>query len=127
MMELLVVILIVGILAAIAIPQFLNQKAKGEDASSKSATRQTMTALETYYNDNGNYQASTSDLQRIDGTVPNSGTAPGTMTLTTAADTYTVRVHARGGRWYEIEKTLTAVIRRCGPANDGGCKANSSW
>ena len=46
------VILIIGILAAIAIPSFLNQKSKGQDANLKSAARSAQTAMETYYTDN---------------------------------------------------------------------------
>src|SRR5438093_5056646 len=42
--ELLVVILIIGILAAIAIPSFLNQKSKANDASAKSQARTMQTA-----------------------------------------------------------------------------------
>src|SRR3954453_22608033 len=56
LIELLVVILIIGILAAIAIPSFLNQRGKGNDASSKSQVRTAQTALETYATDNsGSY------------------------------------------------------------------------
>src|SRR4051812_35866182 len=87
MVELLVVMLIVGILAAVAIPMFLNQKAKGEDANAKSAARQTQTAMETFYNDSGNYNATVADLQRIEGSVPNAGTTPGTQTLANGTDT----------------------------------------
>src|SRR4051794_41774882 len=58
LVELLVVILIIGILAAIAIPSFLNQKGKGEDAAAKSSARSAQTALETYYTDNQTYDCS---------------------------------------------------------------------
>ena len=39
LVELVVVILIIGILAAIALPAFLDQRAKGQDASAKSDAR----------------------------------------------------------------------------------------
>src|SRR5258707_2127917 len=56
LMELLVVILIIGILAAIAIPSFLNQKSKATDASAKELARTAQTASETYATDhNGSY------------------------------------------------------------------------
>src|SRR3954464_13118595 len=82
LIELLVVILIIGILAAIAIPSFLNQKDKGEDAKAKSSARQTQTALETWYTDNGDYNATVAQLQQIEPTVPAVGTAAGEMALT---------------------------------------------
>ena len=45
-------ILIIGILAAIAIPSFLSQKDKAGDASAKSYARNMQTAEETYFTDN---------------------------------------------------------------------------
>jgi len=47
------VILIIGILAAIAIPSFLNQTAKAYDASAKEVARTTETTADTISTDNG--------------------------------------------------------------------------
>ena len=47
LIELLVVILIIAILAAIAIPAFLNQRKKGWDSQSQSALKNAATAMET--------------------------------------------------------------------------------
>lgn len=52
MLELLVVILIIGVLAAIAIPSFLSQRAKSQDACVKSLLRTAQTAANVYYTDN---------------------------------------------------------------------------
>jgi len=51
LIELLVVIIIIGILAAIAIPVFLNQRKKAVDASMRSDDRTVATKEETYYAD----------------------------------------------------------------------------
>ena len=79
LVELLVVILIVAILAAIAIPSFLNQKGRGEDAAAKSAAHEAATAEETYYTDTAGYTTSVAALQAIEDTLPTAGTNPGDL------------------------------------------------
>src|SRR5438132_2661985 len=49
LIELLIVVVIIGILAAIAIPKFANTKAKAYIASMKSDLRNLVTAEEAYY------------------------------------------------------------------------------
>src|SRR5438105_3630488 len=95
LIELLVVILIIGILAAIAIPSFLNQKGKGEDAQTKSNARQAQTAIETWYTDNGNYNASVAQLQAIEPTVP-----AATTLSNLSSTTYTIRVTGTNTHWF---------------------------
>ena len=56
LIELLVVILIIAILAAIAIPVFLNQRKKGWVAQAQSALKNMATAEETYLVETGTYQ-----------------------------------------------------------------------
>src|SRR5438045_9712881 len=53
LVELLVVMLILGLLAAIAIPAFFNQRDKARDAQAKVYDRTAETAMETYATDNG--------------------------------------------------------------------------
>ena len=53
LVELLVVMLILGILAAISIPAFFNQRDKARDADAKVAARTAELAMETYATDNG--------------------------------------------------------------------------
>jgi type IV pilus assembly protein PilA len=53
LIEHLVVILIIGILAAIAIPALLSQKSKAYDSSAKTVAQTAQTAAETYATENG--------------------------------------------------------------------------
>ena len=57
LIELLIVVVIIGILAAIAIPKFANTKEKAYIASMKSDLRNLVTAEEAYFADSVKYSA----------------------------------------------------------------------
>jgi len=59
LIELLIVVVIIGILAAIAIPKFANTKEKAYIASMKSDLRNLVTAQEAYLSDNNSVYAAT--------------------------------------------------------------------
>lgn len=64
LLELLVVILIIGVLAAIAIPQFLRQRDKAFITAMKSDLRNLVTAQETFRADSARYTPSRSDVSK---------------------------------------------------------------
>jgi prepilin-type N-terminal cleavage/methylation domain-containing protein len=55
LIEVLIVVVIIGILAAIAIPKFSNTKSKAYAAAMKSDLRNLMTAETMYFNDSSKY------------------------------------------------------------------------
>ena len=57
LIELLIVVVIIGILAAIAIPKFANTKEKAYVAAMKSDLRNMVTAQEAYFSDHSNLYA----------------------------------------------------------------------
>ncbi len=57
LIELLIVVVIIGILAAIAIPKFATTKDKAKLASIKTDLRNLMTAQEAYFSDYSTYAA----------------------------------------------------------------------
>jgi type II secretion system protein G len=62
LIELLIVVVIIGVLAAIAIPKFKNTKGKANAASLRADLRNLVTAQEAYFYDNSTY---TSDLSTL--------------------------------------------------------------
>lgn len=55
--ELLVVIVIIGILVALTLPNLFSAQARGRDTDRKNELKNVQTKLETYFNDNGSYPA----------------------------------------------------------------------
>ena len=85
LIELLMVVVIIGILAAIAIPKFAATKDKAKLASVRSDLRNIMSSQEAYYIDYGVYTTS------LDATVFNPSVG-NTMTLTAAGGSYTATI-----------------------------------
>jgi type IV pilus assembly protein PilA len=59
LVELLVVIIIIAILSAIAIPTYLGQRQKAQDTAAKTLIRNAMTAVESAYTDAQNFSSVT--------------------------------------------------------------------
>ncbi|HKS06896.1 MAG TPA: prepilin-type N-terminal cleavage/methylation domain-containing protein [Gemmatimonadaceae bacterium] len=62
LIELLIVVVIIGILAAIAIPKFANTKEKAYVAAMKSDLKNLATAQEAYFSDFTTYASTTANL-----------------------------------------------------------------
>ena len=63
LIELLIVVVIIGILAAIAIPKFASTKEKAYVTAMRSDLRNMMTAQESYFSDYGTYADATGKLK----------------------------------------------------------------
>ena len=100
LIELLIVVVIIGILAAIAIPKFANTKEKAYLASMKSDLRNLITAEEAYFADSVKY----TQQPRYRCTTLTSGVAG--PTITTTADGFTATVSA-----YHDHEDLRGVRR----------------
>jgi len=129
LIELLVVILIIGILAAIALPAFLGQRSRAQDTEAKSAVREAQTAMETWYTDNQNYNASVSDLRDIEASLASGVSAGSGLAVTPGANSYSLTVTSKTTNTFSIAKTDTGVVTRSctRPNTKGGCPASLSW
>ena len=134
LVELLVVMLILGLLAAIAIPSFFNQRDKARDADAKSAARTAETAMETYATDNqGSYAGATAAQLRVieptlnDATLadPTAGTGAGD----TAANSYKVTVTSDNApNTFSIERHSNGTSDlTCTTAANDGCPTGGDW
>ncbi len=62
LIELMIVVAIIGILAAIAIPQFASYRQRAQDSAAKSALKNLATAQENYYAEYNTYAAGLGSL-----------------------------------------------------------------
>jgi type II secretion system protein G len=97
LIELLIVVVIIGILAAIAIPKFANTKEKAYLASMKSDLRNLATAQESYFADNQTYTTSTiavnfSPSSGVTVTIPDAAGTKWTATATHPATTKVCKI-----------------------------------
>jgi prepilin-type N-terminal cleavage/methylation domain-containing protein len=133
LVELLVVMLILGILAAIAIPTFFNQRDKARDASAKEAVRTAQTAMETYGTDhNGDLTgADAAALKSIEPTLPTPGAASFVATPG-AGGAYEISVWSSTGTKFTITRAANsaggATTFSCDKPGEGGCPSpDGNW
>lgn len=114
LIELLIVIIIIGILAAIAIPMYLNQRSKAKDAAVKEGIHSLAIGLQSYAVDNNDTYPATCDTGTIGsyvdrwpqnpfvaGTAMASGTSAGEYTygLGTGSTAYSLVGHLSSGNF----------------------------
>jgi prepilin-type N-terminal cleavage/methylation domain-containing protein len=140
LIELLIVILIIGILAAIALPVFLSQQSKSHDASAKSNAANLAHRVEACFTPNEDFTKCDTQAELVtDGDALGTpyGTGDGQAQVT-AATTRTYTVVARSAKpdsggvvhTFTINRDVNGVTTRSCTAsngnNNGGC-INGNW
>jgi type IV pilus assembly protein PilA len=122
LVELLVVLIIIGILAAIAIAIFSGQQNKAHDADAKTSARSAQIAMETYFTEHSSYSGATvTELAMV--------YAPGLTVSAATSNTYSLSTLSTSTTpvTYSVARAANSTITRsCTPPNAGGCK-NGAW
>ena len=135
LIELMAVILILGILAGIALPNFLGQKEKAEDVTAKSDARSVAVAVESCFTDTESY-VECDTLEELDATDSNPDVAltddverrAGAVSIAATDRTYTISGYSQSGNKFVVEKSEGGSTERvCTTGGTGGCKPGDLW
>jgi type IV pilus assembly protein PilA len=140
LIELMVVVLIIGILLAIAIPTFLGARTRGQDSVAKTSLRNGLTAAEVLFTDNQDFSsadqkglaASEGGLTYTDGGSASSG--PKNLSVTANSDSWTAAAQSESGTCFYIHSTSQGSVtyqsdtgaKEC-RADDGTKASESKW
>ena len=115
LVELLVVMLVMAILMAIAIPLFLGQRDKGEDASAKANARQLVTHVETCGIDTkADFTACDHAAMTALNTGLPLGTGAGQVEVVDSGDQeFEIRARSKSGREFVITRNAGGLTRTC--------------
>lgn len=135
LVELLVVIVILGALAAIAFPAFFSQRDKAPDSQAKAAARTAQTAIEVFAAENdGRYAgASAGALRSIEPTLNALSESALSVSPSETGKGYTVSVISATGADFGVTRADSGeTTRRCGVAAAdrrglGGCPPSGVW
>jgi type IV pilus assembly protein PilA len=119
LIEILVVILIIGILAAIALPSFLGQSAKAKDATTKVDVRNAVTQMEACFTDADTFAGCPHLGEPLEAHVVSAITGGGSG--------YNVWKISATGTTFSIRRRPTGYRRRCNRPDAGGCPASRNW
>ena len=137
LIELMVVVLIIGILIAIALPTFLGARTRSQNKAAQSDLRNALVAAKTIYTDNSSYTAANaSGLATVEGSLTFVDGVPGTTSVgvlaTLTATDWAAGRNSASGTCFYISDTSTGGTRY-GQAT-GACVSptvalapNASW
>jgi type IV pilus assembly protein PilA len=132
LLELVVVVLVLGVLAAIALPAFLSQQDKGKDASAKSDARNLATAVESCQHGKDSYaDCDTAAELASEAQGYSWGSGAGQVSVASAtSDSFSIEAVSEGksggtSNRFTLSRAPNGTISRtC--TGDGGCD-DGSW
>ena len=131
LIEVLVVVIIIGILAAIALPSFLSQRRTGQDAAAMSNARSLATQVESCRASAGVFTACDT-LADLGGAaelgLPWGSTAGTVEVLSAADDAYEIVAHSVSGSDFTYARDSAGVLdRTCDTPAIGTCRDDGHW
>jgi type IV pilus assembly protein PilA len=119
LIELLVVILIVAIMAAIALPAFLDQRAKGEDTEAKLTLKTAVVAISTNMLSEDTFDATRAQLEAIEPSLVEARD----LAVSGDDDSYVLSERSADGTVFTITRDATGRITRdCSVPDYGLCR-----
>ncbi len=112
LLELLIVVIIVGILAAVAIPQFTNATDKAREAEARAIIDSVLTAETAYYQERGTFTTVLSEL--ITGTLPTMKNWTNTALLQSAGTLVTVTMNGATATHNHTTHVMRGVLTDAG-------------
>ena len=136
LIELLVTILILGMLAAIALPAYVGHQKKGKDSDAQSNARNLSSRVELCYATQEDYRQCDTNEELGEDTGLSYGTAPGEVSVVTAGEkTYKItaisKAESDGSKHtFTLEHTASGVTDRtctAGSTNKNGSCRSGTW
>lgn len=123
LIELMVVLLIIGILAAIALPSFIGQRGRSQDALAKSNARNAMSQVEACYTPRNSYTECLTAESLGSGSGVELGTDANQVELTAPGKGFSIKAFSASSNTFTIAKDDLGKISRTCVIADG----NPSW
>jgi type IV pilus assembly protein PilA len=119
MVELLLCLLILAIMAAIALPAYLDQRAKGEDSEAKLTIRTTAIALQAHHSNEDTYAATIAELEAIEPSLKEAIH----LRVSGTGDTFEIRERSANGTEFTMSRSSTGTLTRdCSNHGYGLCR-----
>lgn len=125
LVELLVVVLIIGVLAAIAIPALASQGKKGQDGSAKTSVRNLQVEVEACFTESVDYR-SCDTAPELGVTGLDIGPEAGQVQVVASAnDAYTITAMAKSGNSFTLVRGANGQLLRSCTGTEGSCRSGS--
>jgi type IV pilus assembly protein PilA len=129
LVELLVVTLVMGILAAIALPNFLDQRDKATDSHATATLHTAMVAMEAcaaQAGSGGYEECEAEELRSIEPSLP---PEPTLEVIGLGEDKYEIVVQSvPKARTFSVQRTKKGMLNfTCNQKGEGGCRADGPW